>query len=61
MAESFRSPRQILRRLRYLPLARKKIRNWPAFMYHYALGLKPAKPYHFGKTGFGYAVMEEDG
>ncbi|CAN5532665.1 FkbM family methyltransferase [soil metagenome] len=47
MAESFRSPRKVLRRLRYLPLTRKKISNWLAFIYHYALGLKPAKPYLF--------------
>ncbi len=47
MAESFRSPRKILRRLRYLPLAARKIRNWPAFIFHYALGLKPAQPYRF--------------
>ena len=36
-----------MRRLRYLPLAVRKIRNWPAFMFHYALGLKPSKPYRF--------------
>ena len=47
MAESFRSPRRIIRRLQYLPLAAQKIRNWPAFLYHYALGLKPRKPYRF--------------
>lgn len=47
MAESFRSPRKILRRLRYLPPAARKIRNWPSFVFHYALGLKPARPYRF--------------
>lgn len=47
MAEGFRSPRQVVRRLRYLPRAARKIRNWPAFIYHYALGLTPKKPYRF--------------
>ena len=43
MAENFRSPGKIARRLKYLPLAISKIRNWPAFMFHYALGLTPKK------------------
>jgi FkbM family methyltransferase len=47
MATSFRSPRKIVRRLRYLPLAARHIRNWAPFMYHYALGLVPAGPYVF--------------
>jgi FkbM family methyltransferase len=47
MAESFRSPRKIARRLKYLPLAITKVRNWPAFMFHYALGLKPKGAYVF--------------
>src|SRR5262245_53140792 len=47
MAENFRSPRKVLRRLRYLPGAARKIRNWPSFIYHYALGLTPTKPYRF--------------
>lgn len=47
MAESFRSPANVIRRLRYLPLAARKIRNWPAFIYHYALGLTPTRPYRF--------------
>lgn len=47
MAENFRAPRKVLWRLRYLPLAARKIRNWPSFMFHYALGLKPRKPYRF--------------
>lgn len=47
MAENFRSPRKIARRLRYLPKAISKIRNWPSFMYHYALGLRPEQAYVF--------------
>jgi FkbM family methyltransferase len=47
MAENFRSPRKVARRLKYLPLAMKKIRNWPTFMYHYALGLRPRDAYLF--------------
>ena len=47
MAESFRSPRKIIRRLRLTPLAAGKIKNWPSFMFHYALGLKPRSPYVF--------------
>jgi FkbM family methyltransferase len=47
MTENFRSPRKIARRLKYLPLAIRKIRNWPVFMYHYALGLKPKGAYLF--------------
>jgi len=47
MPESFRSPRKVLRRLRYLPKAVRKISNWPSFIYHYALGLLPPKPYYF--------------
>jgi FkbM family methyltransferase len=47
MAESFRSPRKIARRLKYLPLAIRKIRNWPSFMCHYALGRTPSTAYRF--------------
>jgi FkbM family methyltransferase len=47
MAASFRSPRKIIRRLRLTPLAAGKIKNWPSFMFHYALGLKPRSPYVF--------------
>jgi FkbM family methyltransferase len=47
MAENFRAPRKIARRLGYLPRAMKKIRNWPTFMWHYALGLVPRNPYVF--------------
>ena len=45
MTKSFRSPHKIARRFKYLPLAIRKIRNWPAFMYHYALGLRPKQAY----------------
>ncbi len=47
MTENFRSPGKIARRLKYLPLAIKKIRNWPAFISCYALGLIPKRPYQF--------------
>ena len=47
MTENFRSPRKIARRLRCLPLAIKKIRNWPAFIFCYALGLRPERAYLF--------------
>jgi FkbM family methyltransferase len=47
MAESFRSPRKIARRLKLLPLVRRKVKNWPAFMYNYALGLTPRSGYRF--------------
>jgi len=47
MGENFRTPKKIVRRLRYLPQAMKKIRNWPVFMWHYALGLVPKNPYVF--------------
>jgi FkbM family methyltransferase len=51
MTENFRSPRKIARRLKYLPLAIKKIRNWPAFISCYALGLIPKRPYQFRNGG----------
>lgn len=47
MAESFRSPAKVLRRLKLLPQIASHVKNWPSFMYHYALGLTPAKPYQF--------------
>ena len=47
MAESFRSPGKIARRLKLLPLVRRKVKNWPAFMYNYALGLTPRNGYVF--------------
>ena len=47
MANSFRSPAKVLRRLTLAPLAARKLRNWPRFMYSYALGLVPSAPYVF--------------
>ena len=47
MAKSFRSPGKVARRLKLLPEAMRHVKNWPSFMYHYALGLVPAKPYRF--------------
>ena len=47
MANSFRSPAKVLRRLMLAPLAARKLRNWPRFMYSYALGLVPSRPYVF--------------
>lgn len=47
MAESFRSPRKIARRLKLLPLVARKVKNWPSFMYNYALGLTPRGGYVF--------------
>jgi FkbM family methyltransferase len=47
MAKGFRSPRKIVRRLKYLRRAIHKIRNWPAFMFCYALGLRPKQAYVF--------------
>jgi FkbM family methyltransferase len=47
MAESFRSPAKIARRLRLLPKVARQVKNWPTFMYHYALGLVPARAYRF--------------
>jgi FkbM family methyltransferase len=47
MTENFRSPWKIARRLGYLPLAIKKIGNWPTFIFCYALGLVPKSSYRF--------------
>jgi FkbM family methyltransferase len=47
MTEKFRTPRKIARRLTYSALAMKKIHNWPAFMFNYALGLKAKSRYRF--------------
>ena len=47
MARGFRSPARIARRLTLTRLASQELENWPAFMYHYALGLVPAAPYRF--------------
>jgi len=47
MPESFRSPAKVARRLKLLPLVVRQVKNWPAFMYHYALGFVPARVYRF--------------
>ena len=47
MAENFRSLSKIARRLRLTPLVASKVKNWPTFMYNYALGLTPAEGYFF--------------
>ncbi len=47
MAAGFRSPAQVARRLRILPLARRQLQNWASFVWHYALGFTPAGPYRF--------------
>ncbi|HVS80576.1 MAG TPA: FkbM family methyltransferase [Pyrinomonadaceae bacterium] len=47
MAESFRSPAKVARRLKLLPQIARRVKNWPAFMYHYAFGFVPARPYIF--------------
>ena len=43
----FRSPAKIARRLGLLPRVARVVKNWPAFMRHYALGTVPARPYEF--------------
>lgn len=50
MAGSVRSPRKVARRLKLLPLARREVRSWPRFMWCYALGIVPRRPYTF-RTG----------
>ena len=47
MAESFRSPAKVARRLMLTPLVSRVVQNWSSFMYHYALGLTPGAPYRF--------------
>ncbi len=47
MAGSVRSPRKVARRLKLLPLARRELRSWPRFMWCYALGIVPKRPYVF--------------
>lgn len=47
MAKSFRSPAKIVRRLKILPEAMRHVKNWPSFMWNYALGLVPEEPYRF--------------
>jgi len=37
----------VARRLRLTPLAARKIKNWPRFMFNYAWGVVPASPYRF--------------
>lgn len=46
-APRIRSPAKIARRLKLLPLVARTIRNWPAFMVHYAMGWVPAGAYVF--------------
>lgn len=45
--KSFRSPSNIARRLKVLPLAARKTTSWARFVYNYAIGLRPRKPYVF--------------
>jgi len=33
--------------LKLLPQVARQVKSWPTFMYHYALGLVPARPYRF--------------
>jgi FkbM family methyltransferase len=47
MAENFRSFSKIARRLKLTPLVARKVKNWPTFMYNYALGLIPRDGYFF--------------
>jgi FkbM family methyltransferase len=50
-AAGFRSPAKVLRRLRYLPAAIRTIRNWPRFIWNYALGLPFDGIYKFRRGG----------
>lgn len=47
MADNFRSFPKIARRLKLTPLVARKVKNWPSFMYNYALGLTPRDGYVF--------------
>lgn len=47
MAESFRSPTKVMRRLKLAPMVSRSLRDWPRFMYNYALGLVPDSAYTF--------------
>lgn len=47
MPQSFRSPRKVARRFKYLPLIAGKVKNWPRFMYNYAWGVTPKDAYVF--------------
>lgn len=44
---SFRTPRKVLRRLRVLPPAMRTIRNWPQYIWNYALGIHYQGLYRF--------------
>jgi FkbM family methyltransferase len=50
-AKSFRTPKKVLRRLRYLPVAMRTVRNWPRFMWNYALGFRHDGEYRFRNGG----------
>ena len=47
MTASFRAPSKVVRRLKLAPLAARRLKDWPRFMYNYALGLVPNVPYLF--------------
>jgi FkbM family methyltransferase len=47
MAESFRTPAKVARRLKMLPEVRRHVRNWPRFLFNYAWGHVSPKPYRF--------------
>ncbi len=47
VATSFRTPSKVARRLRMTPRAIGAMKSWAWFMYHYALGLVPQRPYRF--------------
>jgi FkbM family methyltransferase len=47
MAESFRTPAKIARRLKMLPEVRRHVSNWPRFLLNYAWGNVSQKPYRF--------------
>ncbi len=45
--QSFRSPRKVVRRLRVAPAAARALKSWPRFVWNYAFGLVPRRPYRF--------------
>src|SRR5262245_3242896 len=47
MSAGFRAPSKVARRLRLTPLAARKVKTWPRFMFNYALGIVPGAPYSF--------------
>ena len=47
MAESFRTPAKVARRLKMLPEVRRHVRNWPRFLFNYAWGHVSERPYRF--------------